>query len=369
MSNTYVCVHVLQDVPPANLNRDDNGTPKQAVYGGVDRLRVSSQAWKRATRMHFRERMDRDAQGIRTRRLHGILTKALEDRGKDHEAAKALAKESLGTLKITPDRNNEAQSSYLLFAGRRQLEELADALAADGADAKSVDAAEILGSTHPLDVALFGRMVADMTQLNVDAAAQVAHAISTHAAPTQFDYFTAVDDQQEKDEAGAGMIGTVEFNSGTLYRYAVVGVEQLVENMGDREEAIAGIGQFIESFVQSMPTGKQNTFAAHTRPALVLVEVRDDQPVSLVSAFESPVRPRFEDGHSTGYMGASLERLARHHRSEAERWGDEPRLLVASYAASGNGDSALTEAFGESTSLPDLVTRVTESVSAGGRDG
>lgn len=364
MTHTYVCIHVLQNLPPSNINRDDNGTPKQAVYGGVERLRVSSQAWKRATRKHFEQRMDRDDLGVRTRRLHGLLSDHLQARGKDPDTAAALATESLATLKITADKKKAEYSSYMLFAGRRQLARLADALAADGVVVGDVDAAGILGSTHSLDVALFGRMVADMTQLNVDAAAQVAHAISTHAAQTQFDYFTAVDDQQEKDEAGAGMIGTVEFNSGTLYRYATVGVEQLVDNMGDGEAAIAGIGQFITSFVQSMPTGKQNTFAAHTRPGLVMVEVRGDQPVSLVSAFEAPVRATRE----LGFMGASQAALAGFYLSETHRWGDKPRAVVASYAAAGSAEEALTRAFGESLSLQTLVERAKTAVSVGGSD-
>lgn len=358
MTNTYIDIHVLQDVPPANLNRDDNGSPKQAIYGGVDRLRVSSQAWKRATRKHFEQYLERDDLGVRTRRLHGLLTNALRAKGKDEEEAKDLAKESLATLAIKPDKKKADYSSYLLFAGRRQLDALATALAAEGVKATDVNAAEILGSVHPLDVALFGRMVADMTQLNVDAAAQVAHAISTHAAQTQFDYFTAVDDQQEKDEAGAGMIGTVEFNSGTLYRYAAVGLEQLVDNMGDRNAAIEGVGQFIRSFVQSMPTGKQNTFAAHTRPALVVVEVRDDQPVSLVSAFEAPVQ-----AEAGGFLAPSQQKIARYFQQENKRWGDKPLLVAASYTADGPVEKSLAEAFGENLSLDEVVSRVKTTLS------
>lgn len=359
MSNHYVCVHILQDIPPANLNRDDNGTPKRAVYGGVERLRVSSQAWKRATRKQFEAHLPKDRLGVRTRRLQGLLTEELTDRGKAPDEAATLARAALATVKITADKSRSEYSAYLLFAGRAQLAQLANALAEEGADPTEVDAASILGSLHPLDVALFGRMVADMTKLNVDAAAQVAHAISTHAASPQFDYFTAVDDEQGSDEQGAGMIGTVEFNSGTLYRYAVVGLEQLVDNMGDREAAIAGVAAFVESFVHSLPSGKQNSFAAHTRPGVVLVEVRGDQPVSLVSAFEAPVRAHL----GSGYMAESQRALADFHSREAARWGDRPEVLVASYTSSGKAEEALAAAFGPSVPLAELTARITSRLS------
>ncbi|MBP6997148.1 MAG: type I-E CRISPR-associated protein Cas7/Cse4/CasC [Phycicoccus sp.] len=367
MSRTYVDVHIIQDLPPANLNRDDNGTPKQAIYGGVDRLRVSSQAWKRATRDHFEASMSSAEQGVRTRRLHGLLAELIESRGVSSDVAAARAKDALGQLGIKADAKKEGFSSYLLFASRSHLEQLADALAGDDVDVKAINVKGILGSTHSLSVALFGRMVADLAELNVDAAAQVAHAISTHAAQTQFDYFTAVDDEQQAktEETGAGMIGTIEFNSATMYRYATVGVEQLVDNMGDREGAIAGIGQFISSFASSMPSGKQNTFAAHTRPALIAVVIRDDRPVNLVSAFEQSVTRTA----SSGLLEQSMKALGRYASGEAERWGDRPRLVVASYAESSGSHEALTTAFGPSVPVQDLLRAVTDELTARGGAG
>ncbi len=357
MTRAYVDLHILQDLPPSNINRDDNGTPKQAVYGGVDRLRVSSQAWKRATRLRFQHDLPQDSLGLRTRRLHGLLTELVEARGIEHDSAATLAQSALGTLKITPDKKKAGFSSYLLFAGRSQLEQLAGSLADRGLE--GTDVAGLLGSVHPLDVALFGRMVADMTQLSVDAAVQVGHAISTHAAPTQFDYFTAVDDLQDKDEAGAGMIGTVEFNSATVYRFATLSVHQLIENMADREKAIDGVGHFISAFTQSMPSGHQNSFAALTRPALVLAVIREDQPVSFVSAFEAPIRTR-----GAGYLAASQKALAAHYQAETQRWGDTPRLVVASYTPGDGAREALDDAFGASVSLADLLTQVRAVLSA-----
>ena len=124
--------------------------------------------------------------------------------------------------------------------------------------------------------------------MNVDAAAQVAHAISVHPVETEFDYFTAVDDYLQADESGAGMIGTVEFNSSTLYRYATVDVNRLADNLGDAVAARRAVEAFVESFVRSMPTGKQTTFANRTLPEAVVVMVRDSQPINLVGSLREP---------------------------------------------------------------------------------
>jgi CRISPR system Cascade subunit CasC len=245
------------------------------------------------------------------------------------------------------------------------------AAAGDLTQSKTIDKAmlalglkETLRAGHSLDVALFGRMVADLADLNVDAASQVAHAISTHAAKTQFDYFTAVDDEQEEAETGAGMIGTVEFNSATMYRFATVAVPQLAANLGDHAAAFDGVARFIRAFALSMPTGHQTSFAARTRPALVLVVVRQDQPVNLVSAFERPVWPGQQ-----GVMAGSQEALADFYQTEVQRWGDQPALVVASYnAVDDKGHEKLVAAFGPSRPLDEVIEAVGGVLRGLGRD-
>ncbi|OYN89423.1 type I-E CRISPR-associated protein Cas7/Cse4/CasC [Parenemella sanctibonifatiensis] len=334
MANLYVNLHVLQDVPPSNLNRDDSGSPKSARYGGVERLRVSSQAWKRAIRLDFLADIDRQSLGVRTRRVNETIREALNESGVPADVAASLTVEILAQIGIKAGKKDD-ETAYLLFFSRPQVVELVEAthrrpdLWEDPkALAEAIRVREALGHGHSLDVALFGRMVADLPAINVDAAVQVSHALATHAAPTQFDYFTAVDDAQESDETGAGMIGTVEFNSATLYRYAALSVPALIDNMGESEPAVAGVEQFVRSFVRSMPTGKQNTFAAHTRPGLVLIEVRDDRPVNYMSAFEEPV---LADGR--GYLAQSVARLNEFVGTESDRWGDQPLLRINSAAA------------------------------------
>ncbi len=325
--NLFVDFHILQDIPPANLNRDDSGSPKTAEYGGVTRLRVSSQAWKRATRRAFTELDDISPTtlGVRTRRVTQSLTDALVRNGVDQDAATPIAAKLLEQIKIKPGKK-EDESAYLFFYSVPQLDRISQEVArrpdlwADPQTlAKEIDIVAILDVNHSLDVALFGRMVADLADLNVDAACQVAHAIGTHQMTPQADYYTAVDDAQGEDETGAGMIGTIEFGSSTVYRYASLSVPGLIDNMGDPEKAIEGIGQFARAFVLSLPSGKQNTFAAHTRPSLIHVTVRQDQPVNFVSAFERPVQPDRE-----GYISSSVRTLDSFVQDEAALWGDRP---------------------------------------------
>jgi CRISPR system Cascade subunit CasC len=364
---TYIDVHILQTVPPANLNRDDQGNPKEAYFGGVRRSRVSSQAWKRATRLHFAERLPEQDLATRTRRVSAALAQQIADATSlSSEDATRLANALLVPLEIKPGKK-EGDTAYLFFYGRRQMEAVVDLVRGQAAELAALDDAalaahistlavrEKFGSGHPLDVALFGRMVADIPSLNVDAAVQVGHALSTHETELEFDYFTAVDDEQKKgEETGAGMIGTIGFNSATLYRYATLGLHQLRHNLGSDEAAIDAVGDFLTSFARSMPTGYGNSFAHRTLPSLVVVAVRNDQPVNLVSAFEEPVSA------TAGIAAESARRLARAHDAAVRTWGDAPRYTAACHTFSDTDSTAkvLEEAFGEARPFAELVSGV-----------
>ncbi|MEL4153234.1 type I-E CRISPR-associated protein Cas7/Cse4/CasC [Corynebacterium bovis] len=292
--STYIDLHVIQLVPPSCINRDDTGSPKSAVFGGTRRHRVSSQAWKRAVRNDFTRTFDASELGERTKLAVSRIAEQIRvlRPETDEETSLRQAVEPLTTAGISIDRKNEAATGYLLFLSRREITALAELALriADGEKVSKKQAQAVLQKApQSIDIALFGRMIADAPEANVDAACQVAHALSVHTAAPEFDYFTAVDDNAPEDNLGAGMIGTVEFVSSTLYRYATIDVDNLVRNIGDREAAARAVEAFTRSFVESMPTGKQNTFANRTRPDFVLMEVRQDQPVSLVTAFETPV--------------------------------------------------------------------------------
>lgn len=359
-----VDVHVIQSVPPSNLNRDDAGSPKTAVYGGVRRARVSSQAWKRATRRDFEKYLDRSEFGVRTKRAVELLSKRIVKavpEMADSAASRATAVLDAAGLKTKAKRNATADdlelTEYLVFFSNLQLDKLAELAVASGDGSPSKAAAKaILKEGNSFDLALFGRMVANDADLNVDAACQVAHALSTHAVTNEFDYYTAVDDKNPEEETGAGMIGTVEFNSATLYRYATISVDALEENLGDPEATGRAVEAFLRSFVQSMPSGKQNTFANGTLPEAAVVMLRSDRSVNLIGAFENAVT-----NSGAGFVKASCEQLAEYSKEVADAYGDEP---VAAWVTRVGDQTAALDNVAEKIDLNGLVTNVGQWVRA-----
>lgn len=372
MTRTIVDINILQTVPPSNLNRDDTGSPKTAIYGGVRRARVSSQSWKRATRKDFDVLLDRSELGTRTKRVVELLGERIVEKADDIsvERAQELAAQVFTALgiklaaprKATKDAPLPAEAGYLLFLSALQLDHLAEQAiqASDTEDPlatlKAARLKKTLDTDHSVDLALFGRMVADSSDLNVDAAAQVAHAISVHPVENEFDYFTAVDDHKAADDAedaGAGMIGTVEFNSSTLYRYATVDVDRLCDNLGSEDATRRAVEAFVSAFVRSLPTGKQNTFANRTLPDAVVVLVREQQPVNLVGAFEEAIT-------APTRLGRASEKLAEYAQSVDAAYGTTP---VAGWVVRVSEAAAALDALGERVPLHDAVHALGELVS------
>lgn len=372
MNRTIIDVSILHTVPPSNMNRDDTGSPKTAVYGGVRRARVSSQAWKRATRLGFSEHLDRDQLGQRSKRVVENLADRIQSLGENVAAADALAVAeevfAAAGIKVAAPKTKKseealpAEAGYLLFLSNLQLDHLArialEALAADDRK-ESIKAAapkKSLHLDHSVDLALFGRMVADSSDLNVDASTQVAHAISVHAVEPEFDYFTAVDDAKQANEdeidQGAAMIGQVEFNSSTLYRYATVDVDLLQRNLGSTEATARAVEAFLQAFITSMPTGKQNTFANRTLPDAVVVSLRDTQSVNLVGAFEEAVtaQPR---------ISAAAQRLADYAGEVDNNFGTTP---VASWVVANSATASPLSALGTKSTVAELVAQVGAAV-------
>ncbi|MDD7319017.1 MAG: type I-E CRISPR-associated protein Cas7/Cse4/CasC [Prevotellaceae bacterium] len=314
----FVDMHAIQIVPPSNLNRDDTGSPKTAQYGGVKRARVSSQSWKRAMREYFNTEGEISNVGVRTLEIvKYVAEKIIElDNSITMEDAMAKAKDVIEKAQIKLSDN---KAKALFFLGDTQAKGLAKAAISGESDKKKIE--EILNGNKPIDIALFGRMVADNPVLNEDASSQVAHAISTHGVQTEFDFYTAVDDLAPEDNAGAGMLGTIEFNSSTLYRYANVAIHEFSNQIEDKEAVINAIKLYIKAFVNSMPTGKINTFANQTLPQFVMVTLRKDRPINLISAFEEPVRS------SNGYTKASIEKLIKESK-KIEKFVEEPALQL-----------------------------------------
>ncbi len=342
-------LHAIQNFAPSNLNRDDTGAPKDCLFGGYRRARVSSQAFKRAMRMEFRDGgllPDKADIGTRTKRIMQELAVRLGDAGIAEEEAKPLIERALGGLGLKLD---DDKTQYLLFVGPRELDALAAACVqlrdagesgatGDGAaknarnakkDAKSAITGEMqralkaaMDGGKAADIALFGRMVADNAEINTDAACQVAHAISTHKTDIEFDYYTAVDDLNPKEDTGAGMIGTVEFNSACFYRYANVDIGQLRANLKDDDAAVGQtVEAFVRAFVTAIPAGKQNSMAAQNPPSFVFAVARDAGNWSLANAFVRPVRERSEDlvKESIARLGTEWQGIAKMYGTRAIR--------------------------------------------------
>lgn len=334
---SVIDIHIIHSLAPNNVNRDETGAPKTCVFGGVQRRRVSSQSWKRAIRRYLRDVVVNGGRGltethlgIRTRRVPEEVATILAGRGRDHEEASAR------TLSLLGVKGKDDQSAVLLFLTRDEVQAIADAVdenwdgltGADGKKPKGASPDKVpvrLGQGRAIDLALFGRMLAELPGNDVDAACRVAHAISTHRADTEIDFFTAVDDLKSDDEdAGAGMMGDLEFSSCVLYRHLAVDTEQLLRNLGeDRVLARAAVEGLIEAAVRSVPGGKQTTFLAVDPPSLVLVDVRG-AAVGLANAFAKPVTTK-----NGSQVDASIAALADHRARVDAMFGTRDVAITA----------------------------------------
>ncbi len=350
--NMYIDFHVIQTVPPSCVNRDDTGSPKTAMYGGVMRARVSSQAWKRAMRQMFKELFTSEHMGYRTKKLSELVVNQICADNEDL-TAEGMDKTVKEVLELAGVKAGSDKKDALFFVSARQVKNFANLTVKYYRDSASKDAKKktyksdlekAVKDEPSADILLFGRMAASNPSLNYDAAAQVAHAISTHRVSNEYDYFTAVDDCGGEESTGAGHLGTVEFNSSTMYRYATVNIRELAENLTGEELKMVARG-FAEAFIRSMPTGKQNTFANRTLPNMVYVAVRDDQPVNLVGAFERPVM-----AVNSGYVETSEAVLAAYASRMYEDYGNKP--VKAWVIGKDYGE------FGEKVNLMELLDRI-----------
>lgn len=365
----FMDIYAVQNVPPSNINRDETGNPKTAQYGGVLRSRVSSQAWKRAMRETFKSLLDEKQLGVRTKNAVELIVKAMADQRPESadqaESYASLVLQSTGVKVVASTRAGAASgkpvTQYLIFIGNAEIGKLATialewmdqgkdlAKAPDLAMKKEVSA--VFHNEQAVDIALFGRMLADAPDLNTDASAQVAHAISVDAIKPEYDYFTAADDFTEADNAGAAMIDSVGFNSSTLYRYATVNLDALQEQIGNAEATARVASVFVEAFIRSMPTGKQNSYANRTLPETCIVAFRGSQPINAVEAFERPVVAEHEQPISQVAGRKLVEELRRIQDVYDER-------PVRAWAISTDLSEQDLAPVAESVGLKDLTSKV-----------
>jgi CRISPR system Cascade subunit CasC len=314
-------LHVIQNFAPSCLNRDDTNSPKDCDFGGFRRARISSQCLKRAIRTSpiFMESLKNNL-GKRTKALILLLKDKLIEMGhteKEIDLVVPLFVEKYSGL------DNGPKTKVLLYLGYDEITRMAKALdsrweelvaavqnvvrsESDTSKEKKgkkeknpmVDSffseivAAATGATKAADIALFGRMVAEKPDENIDAACQVAHAFSTNRVNMEMDFFTAVDDVL-KEEQGAAMMGTIEFNSACFYRYSLIDFDQLINNLsGDTELALTTVEAFVRASIEAIPTGKQTSMAAQNSPSMVMMVIREKgAPRSLANAFVKPVFP------------------------------------------------------------------------------
>lgn len=332
-------IHMLKNFPPTNLNRDDSGAPKTCQFAGSSRARISSQCLKRSWRTSplFRDAVGAENLGIRTRKLPVLVQDELLARGVDPEWAKAMVPKmaAIGSKKAELDADATKQIVLYapadvsavadaveeLLAGCKSLADVKKLKAQDVTDAIS----DVEARPITVDIALFGRMVTSDGFADVEAAMQVAHAISTNRVMLESDFFTAVDDLvtgNAVEEQGSGMMGDLDYNASCYYLYAAIDADALMENLQHTPDAAHIVEQTIPALIRTMafanPSGKQNTFAGHVLPSAVLVERKEQKiPVSLVNAFTEPAR----SDHEGDLVLHSIEKLQKETDSVAADFG------------------------------------------------
>ena len=330
-------IHIIQPLPVNRMNTDREGRPKTIPFGGYTRARISSQAQKRAARMYTHEfaLLTNEEYAWRTRHFTQLLIGRLVEAGIDGTQAETLAMRGLSAIRFGHKENKENEdglrlNEYLIFYTDRELNGFTDALLKHRAeilaatlpevkvDAATAQPLKKLGSSSDtkrklqsqyskqviddlerifttdrnLELALYGRELADLPEGSVDGQVQVAHAISVNHTPQTEDFFVAIDDRAP-GAVSAGMIGSLGITAPTLYRVAAVNIGQLSREVGSDPAAARGARAFLEAFTLAMPSGGKNSYFSMTTPSFVLFRrVPLGSALTLAPAFEEPVLPQ-----------------------------------------------------------------------------
>lgn len=331
--------HILQSFPVSCLNRDDTGSPKSCVIGGVTRARVSSQAWKRAVRLQMHDLGVK--LGLRTKKIVEVLKDKLVACGCEEEKAAACAK-AVG---------DQLSDDSLIFLSDSEFTDLAEQVKKKNFDPKAIKDKEVksyikktLATVQDgLDIGLFGRMVAKAPTMNVEAAASFSHAFSTHAVTQDLDFFTALDDCET--EPGSAHMGTTEFTSATYYRYVSLNVEQLKETLDieSEEDLRYAVSSFIKALYLAVPSARQTTMSASCLWDYAQVLVRNGQRMQV--SFEKPVVNSRDSGYLSPSIRALEERLAVQEKQAGSLYGLKERVV-----------------FSDETSIDEVIDRVMEAI-------
>jgi len=381
-------LHILQSFPVSCLNRDELNSPKTAIFGGVQRSRVSSQCWKRQIRLACNDLNPTAFNGQRSRQFIGEITRRLNEAhgaradalsrclchhlgkldSKNFEKVKTIAYYSAGELDrfaaMIHRLDSKDQDNLVEAYGQLDLTS-SDQDGADDSSAELEDADHGKGkkkekagkkmnvaaftklvnkifkpalkkefqntpmAKDAADIALFGRMVAADHSLTLEGAAMFSHALSTHKSDNELDFFTAVDDLNPMDETGSGHMGSTEFNASVFYRYVALNLDLLAdkEHLQDlsRDERQKVVADFIQATLTAIPVARRNSMNAATRPSYVLGLYKEKgQPIQLINAFEKPV-----SGGKDGIMETSIARLKQEHAALQHTWGISSQVEIA----------------------------------------
>lgn len=370
----FVELHMIQNFGPSCLNRDDTNTPKDCQFGGFRRARISSQCFKRAIREYFNTQINefKGTLGVRSRMLPKKVIDILVGKGKDEESANKVVKNVLNQLGLKIDKSDVKKTEVLLFLNNNTPPKIADVIVNNWDafnvkkistdNAKKLDPIfdEIQNDLNP-DIALFGRMVASKTNLMVDAACYVAHALSTHKVDMEMDFYTAIDELQEQDDSGAGMMGIIMYNSSCFYRYSVLDFNQLISNLqGNVDFATSVLKGYIQSSINAIPTGKQTSMAAFNKPDFIMAIIRSDQPWSLTNAFANPARIGFKD---SDLIVQSIAKLESYLKDVTDLYG-KPEDLFVHFCLTGERTTDFLDKIGtHHKSVNSLIDSIGEKIS------
>jgi CRISPR system Cascade subunit CasC len=378
-------VHLIQSFGPSCLNRDATNSPKDCEFGGVRRARISSQCFKRAMRGYFRT-TNLVPVGGRTKRLRGEITKHLDD-VKDSDLLPHAIDAFIDTYYSKPDSRKPEHAAVLLFLSESEIKAVAqlvkekwndlqpiaierakkvaeieaksskkrnktqDKTSDNGENSDDASSGKFKDLPKPTidkdivkrlqdaalssDIALFGRMLAEHTEHQIEASCQVAHAISTHSVAPEIDFFTAVDDfKTDTEDAGAGMLGVTGFNAAVFYRYALIDRVELFNNLDkDQDATTKTVEAFLRSFIFALPTGKQNSMAAQNLPSFGFFVVRDGgSPMNLSNAFCTPARST----HGRGLIDDSVKKFSDYWGRYTSVYGSDGIITTALFCLDGN---------------------------------
>jgi len=329
----FLQIHYLTAYPPSNLNRDDLGRPKTAVMGGRNRLRISSQSLKRAWRTSdvFEQTLDGNV-GKRTKQISHYL-KPLQDAGKTEKEIAEIRSQILsvfgGSKKGAEDLDTLV---YISQSEIKAIESLVQGLCSGKTMPEAKDLQLLKAEAHSVDVSMFGRMFASNTDFNVEAATQVAHAITTHEVAVEDDFFSAVDDLNEG--SGSGHLGVHEFGAGLFYGYVCIDLELLKKNVANDDLSKRGVIALIEAIARVSPTGKQNSYASRAHASYMLIEAGNQQPRSLAVAYLKSVKDEAD------YLESSIVRLesTRNNMDKVYGKGRDSECILNAYKGEGSLD-------------------------------